>query len=43
MVFINGLTPQTNGSITFAKAVFNTLTEEQIAIATAKGWTVASA
>lgn len=45
MVFINGL--KTNATtltrkITFSKATYNTLTDEQKAIATDKGWTIAS-
>lgn len=45
MVFINGLGTLSSGSknITFANTTYNTLSEEDIAIATSKGWTVVSA
>lgn len=43
MVIINGLKDGANSTITFSKTTFTTLTEEQIAIATAKGWSVVSA
>lgn len=42
MVFINGLAEVSSAkTITFKASTYNTLTEEQIAIATSKGWTVA--
>lgn len=41
MVFINGLGSSTNTpSITFKSTTYDTLTEEQIALATSKGWSV---
>lgn len=41
MVIINGLNDvSTSQTVTFNKSTYNTLTEDQIAIATAKGWTV---
>lgn len=44
MVFINGLAEVTTTQIiTFKATTYATLTEEQIAVATSKGWTVASA
>ena len=44
MVFINGLAEVTTAkTITFKATTYATLTEEQIAVATSKGWTVASA
>lgn len=44
MVFINGLMNTTkNCTITFSSTTYNSLTTDQIAIATGKGWTVASA
>ena len=44
MVFINGLAEVTTAqTITFSATTYATLTEEQVAVATAKGWTVASA
>ena len=44
MVLINGLSTTTaNLKITFKASTYNTLTADDIAIATAKGWTVASA
>lgn len=44
MVFINGLAETDEPhTITFHKYVFNKLTPEQIAVATAKGWSVVSA
>lgn len=44
MVFINGLADVTTAqTVTFSAATYATLTEGQIAIATAKGWTVAQA
>lgn len=44
MVFINGLADVTTAqTVTFSTATYATLTEGQIAIATAKGWTVAQA
>ena len=43
MVFINGLAEVTTAkTITFKATTYTTLTEEQIAVATSKGWTVAS-
>ena len=42
MVFINGLATVEAQTITFKASTYSTLTEEQIAIATSKGWTVAS-
>lgn len=41
MVLINGLANSSN-KITFKASTYNTLTADDIAIATAKGWTVAS-
>ena len=42
MVFINGLdTITTSQIITFSQVTYNTLSAEDIAIATNKGWTVA--
>ncbi len=42
MVFIRGLAEVTAArTITFSAATYDTLTEEQIALATSKGWTVA--
>lgn len=42
MVFINGLEQvDTAKTITFKASTYNTLTDEQIAIATSKGWTIA--
>lgn len=44
MVFMNGLNTVTGTkTITFKSATYNTLTEAEIAAATAKGWTVKSA
>lgn len=44
MVFINGLAEvSTAQTITFKATTYATLTEEQLAIATSKGWTVTSA
>lgn len=45
MVFINGLSEDINGTetIQFSSPTYDTLTPEQIAIATAKGWEVVSA
>ena len=44
MVFINGLANvEETKTITFKSTTYNTLTEEQIAVATSKGWTVISA
>lgn len=44
MVFINGLAEVTTAqTITFKATTYATLTEEQLAIATSKGWTVAGA
>lgn len=44
MIFINGLEPTTVAkTITFKTATYNTLTDEQKAIATTKGWTIAKA
>ena len=44
MVLINGLSTTTaNLKITFKASTYNTLTADDIAIATNKGWTVASA
>lgn len=41
MVFINGLEDvSSTKKLTFSSTTYDTLTEEQIAIATAKGWTV---
>lgn len=41
MVFINGLAEVTEAkSITFKASTFDTLTDEQIAVATSKGWNV---
>lgn len=41
MVFINGLeTVTTSKTITFKDSTYNTLTDEQINIATSKGWTI---
>ncbi len=43
MVFINGLEEVTTSkTITFKASTYNTLTDEQKAIATSKGWTIAS-
>ena len=42
MVFINGLDTVSSATITLKKTTFDTLTDEQIAIATSKGWTVAA-
>lgn len=43
MVLINGLKPtDVTKKITFRKSTYDTLTDEQKAIATSKGWTVAS-
>lgn len=40
---INGLAPvNSTQTITFSKATYNTLTNEEIALATSKGWSVAS-
>lgn len=42
MIFINGLEPTaTAKTIKFKAVTYNTLTEDQIAVATSKGWTVA--
>lgn len=44
MVFINGLAEVTSTkTITFKSTTYNTLTADQIAVATGKGWTVVSA
>lgn len=44
MVFINGLAEvSATKRITFKATTYNTLTEDQIAIATSRGWSVASA
>ncbi len=40
MIFINGL-GVANKTITFKASTYNTLTDEQKAIATNKGWTIA--
>lgn len=43
MVFINGLTNvESTKTIKFKSSTYDTLTEEQIAVATSKGWTVVS-
>lgn len=43
MVLINGLANVTTAkTITFKTSTYNTLTEEQKAVATSKGWTIAS-
>lgn len=42
MLFINGLEYVNNETISFSTTTFNELTEEQIALATAKGWSVIS-
>lgn len=43
MVFLNGLNTVTGTkTITFKSTTYGTLTEAEIAAATAKGWTVAS-
>ena len=42
MVFINGLAEVTSAkTLTFSAATYDALTEEQIALATSRGWTVA--
>lgn len=44
MVFINGLaTVSSTKTLTLKSSTYNSLTAEQIAVATSKGWTVASA
>ena len=41
MVFINGLAEvTTTKNITFSRTTYDTLTDEQIAVATSKGWNV---
>lgn len=43
MVFINGLSEVSDSkNITFKKSTYDQLTEDQIAVATSKGWTVVS-
>ncbi len=43
MVIINGLATISGKTVTFKASTYNTLSADDIAIATAKGWTVASA
>lgn len=44
MVFINGLSDEVTGqTLTFKSTTYNSLTPEQLAVGTAKGWTIASA
>ena len=43
MVIINGLDTISGKTITFKSSTYNTLSADEIAIATAKGWTIASA